>query len=51
MKIIKKKLKISTVPITQKVDVNILMDETEREKAQPRMNYEKILLDMPVKET
>ena len=27
------------------------MGETEREKAQPRMNYEKILLDMQVKET
>ena len=27
------------------------MGEKEREKAQPRMNYEKILLDMQVKET
>ena len=27
------------------------MGETEREKAQPRMSYEKILLDMQVKET
>ena len=43
--------KISTIPIRQKVDVSILMGETEREKAQPRMNCEKILLDMPVKET
>ena len=46
-----KRWNISTVPIRQKVDASILMGETEREKAQPRMNYEKISLDMQVKET